>query len=341
MTCIARLRNWMLGGWLCALLCAPVRGADGKDFPPEVDRLFAEGVALTQNERFDEGLADFDKIVAILPDHPIGYFLKAALYEDIQENYHTFAFDKPFDEALNKAIALARKMVREDKKNPWGSFFLGASYGYLGLHQKEKGYWLSAFSNGLKGVNLMFKTLDLDPTIADCYYGVGCYHYWRVAKGRLFKALGIFEDTREQGIRELRQGFEKGRYARYESLNALIRVYLNEKRYDEALAVVAQIDTLLPNDIHVRWYEGYIDVNLKRWDAALKSLNRVEALLGAKTFSSPEAYAECYYYQALCLHALGRDGEAKAKATWIRDRKRKLLRTENVREVLAHLSDLP
>lgn len=303
-------------------------------FSPDVDDLFIRGVFLVQSENFKQGLELFDRIITLMPRHPLGYFLKAATYEDIQQNYRTREFDDEFDTNLDLAKKYAEELMEKDENDPVGSFFLGGSYGYQGIHDKERGKWFSAFRNGLKGLGLMEDTLKLDPEFYDCYFGLGAYHYWRVEKGRLFKFLGIFEDTRQQGIEELQLASRKGRYASFEARAALIRIFLHENRFDDALDIIRQAQKKIHNDAHMLWFKSYIYMQQGEWEKALEALDLLEGLLDAHSFASLNAYAECYYYQAVCLVELGKHELAKSKVDWIQSNWRRFRQTSATRMVL-------
>ncbi|MCL5029449.1 MAG: hypothetical protein M1480_10600 [Bacteroidetes bacterium] len=141
------------------------------------------------NEKFEDALGMIDKKIKMNSNDCKLYFLKSAVYywkefvykEDTKaENY--------FLENIDKTINLADKQLGQDSKNACINFILGGSYGYKGLYYLDKKSMFATIKNASKGIDYLNSALKIDPSLKDCYYGLGIYNY-NAGKANFFVRL--------------------------------------------------------------------------------------------------------------------------------------------------------
>lgn len=169
--------------------------------------LLLKGIHQVHNEEYFEAIATFEKLIDHLPDHPVGYFGKAAAYKTIMQNYRVNQYETALDSLLNLTIQIGEKASRKDVL---ARFYLGGAYGYRGLHKVRKRNWLGAFNDGLKGINALQEVLEIDPTLYDAYFGLGAYHYWRSAKAKILRVFTFSKTTKKGGSGKYGRPFAKG-----------------------------------------------------------------------------------------------------------------------------------
>lgn len=274
------------------------------------------GIDFLCNGKFDEALDVFDDLKYNNNDSLASNLFKAISYAYIMDEYRSTKFDSAFSQYSNNAIRIGEKMLASDKKNPKIHLYLGGAYGIRGMRKAMLSDLWSGISDGLKAHKLLHKAVELNPDMYDAYYGLGMYHYWKSKRAytiiRVFGWLFRIKDEKEKGIQELFLAMEKGHYAKFPSMQALFRIYIEEKKYDEVISLGMEYKEEFPNDIFYKWFVGMALVNKQRWIEGLEIYDEIEKNLNSVDFHGPEADVECWFYKALCLYHLGSRGEALA-----------------------------
>lgn len=231
------------------------------------------------HERFGNALNHADELIKMDPDHPAGYFLKAAIYDNIILDYLDYRFEEPFEDIVDKAIKLGTKKLKYIDKNKlppdhWLHFYLGGSLGFRGLHRFFKSEWFAAFSDGLNGVDHLVQCLEINKEIYDAYYGLGNFHYWVSAKSRFLWFLPFIKDQREQGLKELSLAIHKGLYTSVEARYAVLRIQNNEKLYKGALRNADKLINDYPEDVFAYDQKGYALRGMKLWKEAADNYSK-------------------------------------------------------------------
>ena len=271
-----------------------------------VEAIIRKGIELFTNERMEDALALFQKIIDRDREDPRGYFYKAAVFSVTMLDYKTRHFEPQFNRYIDLAIEKAESRLTSNDRDAEAHFYLGGAYGYRGIDKTMVGGWLGAFIDGTRGVFHLQKALGLNPKYYDAYYGLGAYHYWVSAKSSILWFLPFFADERARGIEELRLASDKGRYSMYEARGTLVTVLMNEKRWKEALAEVEVLLDKFPNDLSSRIQRGTILAELGRWDEVERDFKWVKAFLATKPFHGFMRDMETEYYLALAAQRRGR-----------------------------------
>ncbi|KAA3606523.1 MAG: tetratricopeptide repeat protein [Calditrichaeota bacterium] len=279
----------------------------------KIMELSRQGLHEMSLDDFEKAKETFAKIIEIDSTSPNGYLFLATVYHNLMADFRSLKFMNEFYANIDKAILMAQKRIDNSKDLARSYQYLGASYGFKGLRDASLNNFLSAFSNGLNGLNALEDALEINSEIYDSYYGIGVYHYWRAKKAGLFKYLIFFGDSREQGIEEIKLTRDKGELCGAVSAEALIRIYQAEKDYKNFFKIVDEVLLKYPKDIYARWYLAETYIILGNWEKALETYKEVEKLIykNGKDYYGVEAEIEIWYYFALCHKNLGNPKLAK------------------------------
>lgn len=277
--------------------------AQPKGLDVRIDSLIIIGLSQVHAEKYDEAFETVHQITQIDPEGPVGYFGLASLYLLLMRNFRSRIFESRLDSLLDLAIEKGKSKGFEN--DPMRLFFLGASYGYRGLHRARKLDYFGAFLDGWRGLKNLKKAYKLDPNLYDVFLGFGIYHYWRSALSSILRWITFTKDHRQQGINEVKLAMEKGRYVNVFGRYILTEFYYNEKRNEESLELCEQLSVDFPTNpswlyIRIRCLE-----RLNRWEEAellwRKLLNHIEN----SEYTSIGFLVECHYGLALCRYHQG------------------------------------
>ncbi len=138
-------------------------------------------------------------------------------------------------------------------------FYLGCFYGYLGRLYGADGSWLSAFTNGKTGKNLLEEVIEEDPNYYDAYLLLGMFYYYgdRMS-GLIGFVAGIlgFSGDRDLGFDYLAIAEEKGTITSAQAQMLLAELYSRlESNKEKALPYFQKFTKRFSNNKHfVNWY---------------------------------------------------------------------------------------
>lgn len=174
-----------------------------------------------------------------------------------------FRNKKAVKDSLHKIlINYAEKVVEkyEDKELTIDEkYYLGSIYGFLGRMYGIEGSWMSAFSSGKAGKNMLEEIIEIDPQYADAYLLLGILNYYADRLGGVvgFVAgvLGLSGD-REIGIQYLKLAEERGELASSQAAMLLVELFsrLEQNTFD-ALPYFEKLVKRYPKNSHfINWY---------------------------------------------------------------------------------------
>lgn len=167
-----------------------------------------------------------------------------------------------------KAVALARARQAESDS---AEMHLYAGMGWalearlFGLRDDR----LKTARSGVAARAEFLEALRLDPHMADAEAGLGLYNYYADTLSPLIKFLrfflGIPGGNKEQGIRQMREGMERGLLLRADARFYLAKnLRLYDHRYDEALADAAPLADHYPRNPIFQLLAGNLSAELGR-----------------------------------------------------------------------------
>jgi tetratricopeptide (TPR) repeat protein len=270
----------------------------GAALPPEIMRLRREGNESMYNLDYETAIAKFEEIRTRLPQHPAGDLylataiwikqlgksrrLQTSLYsngssfyagagsakEDSEGDAVDPAFDRAFRDRMAQVKTKAMAMVAKNKSDADALYFLGAYYGVMaGYEATTARKFFSAMRNGSRCVDAHEKVLKLKPDYFDAYLSVGVYDYILGSLPFTYKALTTmagYRGSKKRGIARLQTITEKDVATSDDARVLLVAIYRNEKRGEDALAVLEQLNAKYPRNYLLRLEKASMLLALKR-----------------------------------------------------------------------------
>jgi len=330
---------------------APTAGAA---LPPDVLELRREGMEAMYNFDYAAAHAKYEEIRKRLPQHPAGDLylatliwlqhlsksrrLQTGLYnnksnfyagaenakEDSEGDVVDASVDRAFRDRMAQAKTKALALVAKNKGDADALYFLGSYYGVMaGYEASSARKFTAAMRNGSRCVDAHQKVLKLKPDYYDAYLSVGMYDY---IVGNLpfgYKALGAIAGIRgnkQRGITRLQTMIEKNASNADDARVLLLAVYQNEKRYNDALALLQQLTAKYPNSYLLKLETATILIKLDRADEAYKMFESLlkdpaaSAVIDLVHYQYAEALAHNKEYQRAAEHFLAVPQAAGANA---------------------------
>jgi tetratricopeptide (TPR) repeat protein len=270
--------------------------------PQDVIDLRREGNEALYNMDYATARAKFEEIRKRIPHHPAGDIYVATviwlehlnksrrLQTSLYKNESSFyagadkadektegdavdpALDRAFRDRMAQAKTKALSLVARNKNDADAQYFLGAFYGVMaGYEASTARKFFSAMRNGSRSVDAHEKTVKLDPNYHDAYLSLGMYDYIVGSLPFMYKALASIVGARgnkQRGIARLKGVIEKETATADDARVMLLAIYQNEKRHEDALALLDQLSAKYPRSYLVKLERAYTLVSLKRADAA-------------------------------------------------------------------------
>ncbi|HQV32881.1 MAG TPA: tetratricopeptide repeat protein [Calditrichia bacterium] len=263
----------------------PAQDAGSRFIPPAdsgMARVVSRGTLLTYQNDFDGAEALFDSLCEAHPESPFGYFYRGATCQARMLDGERFWELENFKDLMAKTIDLAEDLRAERPEDPWFPFAAGSAYLYLGFMDTKKGGMWGAYRNTVKGVDLLEQALAIDSTFYDAYLGIGSFKYWKSSKAKSLTWLPFIDDERERGMEMVQIAIDKGMFTRTVGRDQLAWIYMDGKRYEEALELAGSNVSLHPESRFFRWTYVEILFRMDRWEEAFPVyqglLNDIRAL---------------------------------------------------------------
>jgi len=238
-------------------------------FTTTIDSLIKTGIDQTFRMHCDSALCTYDQVCKIMPEHPAGFFHKAAALQSYMMDFETDLQKEVFFSYLDTAEAKAEKLLLDDQNNSWAHFYLGSSLSYRGLYQAKTGKIVSGFISAKKGLHNLSIAVELDSTLYDALLGLGNYSYWAGKYYKHLKWLPWIQDKRDEGIDGLKLAIQKGRFARWVGLNSLGWIEWDRTEWDSAIDLFSQGLKKYPGSRFFLWGLADTYFSSQAWDKAI------------------------------------------------------------------------
>lgn len=257
-----------------------------------VDEYFFTAMDKAKDVDYISALEYTKKIIEIIPNHPAGYLYQSAVLSWIVSDYYNYDYVDEFMGSIDKTIDLANDMIQSQRLNPWGYVYLGGAYGFRGIYYSGIGSFYYAFVDGVRGNYELGKSLELAPNIYDNYFGTGTFDFWRAYYAGKFFWLGGSEKSKQDGIDKVKLAIEKGKYTTLEAQFSLVRIYLVDERYQDAIDTSKALLEVSPNSIKVRKFMSIAYQKQGKYNEAIKILKELEGFLLSSPLKTPAVLLE-------------------------------------------------
>ena len=221
-----------------------------------------------------------------------------------------------FNDALNRAVALARKRITENPRNADAQYDLGSAIGLRASYIATiEGGMLGAFRAARDAYDAHETVLKLNPARRDAGLIVGTYRYLVSLLAmplRWAAYVAGFGGGREKGLQLIESAAEYQSENQADSRVALVLLYNRERRYPEALQQLAKLQDQYPRN-RLLWLEaGATALRAGRAADAERMLS--EGLARAAADARPRMFSEdvlWFYKRGAARAALGRSSDAE------------------------------
>ena len=268
------------------------------------DARIQRGIDLIYNLRFAEAERHFQAIVAAEPDNPLGYFFRAMvswwrILIDLADKTH----DAEFHARLKQCIEVCDRRLKKDPMDFDAILFKGGAIGFRGRLYGDREQYVRAARDGLRGLPLLKKSRQLEPTNKDILFGQGLYHYFAEVmpqRHRILRPIMAFlpDGDRVLGLQQLKEVAREGAYARTEAAYFLGQIYrIFEKDNRRALPYFEELYKRYPDNAVFHRYAARLMVELGRWRSGVALYEEyVRRSLAGQTGYHRHGRLEAHYY---------------------------------------------
>lgn len=290
-----------------------------------VETLRTQAYEAAYNLDHDEAMRLFERALALAPDSPATHrgvatinwlniafsrglvtadeFIGGAPRQTLELPKPPAAPDRLFHRHVTRALQLAEARVRAQPRDADAHYELGAAVGLQATYMASiEGRLLGAFRAARRAYSAHERVLEIDPSRHDAALIVGTYRYvvsTLSLPGRWVAYVAGFGGGRERGVRMVERAAANRNDARVEALFGLVILYNREKRYDDALKVIAELRRLYPRN-RLLWLEsGATALRAERYEEAERHLR--DGMARLREDDRPRSFGE----EALWRYKLG------------------------------------
>lgn len=218
-----------------------------------VDSLVRTGIKHIVNQDYTTAKEVFNHLNKEYQHLPLGKIYLAA--NKIAE---AFDYAQDFDEKyimknLESAKEQSEKLVDLDEDNIWSRYFYALAEGYISYYEAIEGSWFSALSTGINSISEFDKILIEDKNFYEAYIAIGTFEYWKSRKLEFMDWLPFSSDTKNIGIDRLSVAIDSSSYNSHLAINSLIWIYIDQKKYDDAIKVAEKALSDFPQSRTFKW----------------------------------------------------------------------------------------
>ncbi len=243
-------------GIVAVLLLSVSTVASDRRFSPEIIPCLHRVSADVYNDRFDGAVALLDS----LQNHD-GPAAVCRVFHAITVQAQMMADESDdlkdeFFALLDSLQADGDSVLTEGGDSALAYWLIGNSHAFRSLFLGRAGNILGALRHGLAARSAYTKGYAIDPHFHDIAFGLGSYRYWKSVKTAAVNWTPLFKSERQAGIDLLRLAADSAEISAEAAKSALIWVYINEKRYIEAIRLAREMRRSYPDGLTFLWALG-------------------------------------------------------------------------------------
>lgn len=249
-------KGWVAFVMACLLLTNTVCVRAEIKLPPDVMEYATVGINGVYSLDFDTANENIEKVFALYPDHPFAHFGNAMIAWSRYEYEYELSDDnqrKKFEKILDDSIAGIKRWIKQYPDDPNAYMGIGALYGLRAMFSMRTRNWVTAYFSGRRAINNLEKSMKLDPTYYDAYFGLGIYNYFAGTLPNVIKILAkivAIKGDVGQGVKQLNTAREKATFTSDSAKLILIEVQNNRNSPyyapDKSLEYINQLHAKFP-----------------------------------------------------------------------------------------------
>jgi tetratricopeptide (TPR) repeat protein len=234
----------------------------------------------------------------------------------------TAALAEVFRANAERAFQLADARVRAHPDDADAHYQLAAAVGLQASYSATvEGQVFAAFKHARRAYQESRRTLELDPSREDAGLILGLYQYilsLRSLPVRWFGKIGGIGNDRAKGIALIEAAARYPGETQTDARLALVLIYNRERRFDDALAMLAALQTRYPDNRLLAFEAGSTMLRANRFQAAERAFDRgLATLAGPLTLRAFGEEALWRYKHGTALAGLNRDVEANRELQFV------------------------
>jgi hypothetical protein len=247
--------------------------------------------------RFDQARAELARACPPAPPESCLALAEVVLWWEIQLDPNNRRLDKPLESAAATAIDAAERWTTREPQRAEAWFYLAGAHAPLEQWRILRGQKLAAARDAIGLKNALDRTLTLDPSLQDAYFGIGLYHYYAAVAPAAVKMLRwllfLPGGDREAGLREMQRARDGGALLRGEADYQLHWLYLwYEHQPARALELLRGLDArYASNPIFLARIAEVERDSLRDHTASAKTWQTLLDRANAKQVEAPEMTA--------------------------------------------------
>jgi tetratricopeptide (TPR) repeat protein len=190
-----------------------------------------------------------------------------------------------FRSLLGETIAAAHTLARRQPADAGAKVLLGLAHGSRAMLAADDRHYLEAVGALRQAHREFEEALQLDPTLADPYYGLGLYKYSIAHLPALLRPLVATVLPRgdaKQGLRDLERVARHGTFLKMAARMALLRIYTGpERRYADAFALGQELVDRYPGNPDLYFATAHAASELGRFPEAMSVAQRLSGQIAA------------------------------------------------------------
>lgn len=264
-----------------------------------------EGLDLLFQRRYRDTRTWFTELQQEFPGTAVQPIAEVLVYQSMMLENFDFQYDAQYKDASKRAKAELTASAAVPGNDGWEQFMLAGMVGLEAIYAARQGRYLAALPLAFEAMQHVEGTRAAAPTFVDIQLADGLYNYWRSVIATWSSVIPDIGDRREEGIRQIQAVEAGGIFLATPATLAMVFSWLEEKRYDDALASCLKNRKKYPNNLINEQMTGFTYLYLKRYEEALAAFEHVR-----KIDSSNKRVG---YYRGVSLYRLNRFDEARVE----------------------------
>ena len=287
-----RLFGLAAAGWLMLSAVLPLSAE--LTLPPDVMQHATEGINGVYSLDFDTAQKNIEWVFAHYPDHPFAHFGNAMIAWSRYEYEYELSDDrqrKVFEQILDDSIDGIKRWMKQNPDDPNAYMGIGALYGLRAMFSMRNRSWVTAYFSGRKAIKNLEKSLELDPTYYDAYFGLGIYQYYAGTLPSVIKILAkivAIKGDPDEGVKQLNLSREKAHFTGDSSKLILIEIQntRGSKYYDpqKSLEYIRQLRAKYPKNPLMHYVEIICLYETGHYDEVSAQAEQFLKLIGKDPF---------------------------------------------------------
>lgn len=283
--------------------------------PPEVMHYATVGINGVYSLDFATAQENIEKVFALYPDHPFAHFGNAMIAWSRYEYEFETSDDqqrKVFERTLDDSIDGIKRWLKKNPDDPNAYMGLGALYGLRAMFSMRTRSWVTAYFSGRRAIKNLEKSLQLDPTYYDAYFGLGIYNYFAGTLPSVIKILAkivAIKGNPDQGVAQLNSAREKAMFTADSAKLILIEVQntRGSKYYapEKSLQYIRQLRAKFPDNPLMHYVELICLFETGQYEQVLSGGKEFLALIGVDPFYKDIYISRAYTAIGTALMAQG------------------------------------